>query len=68
MNPAPDAPRCDACRAPLQPIHGHGACLNSACPMFGINQDPCCNGLVPDVPSEVQRPPAHIAWRPDGRG
>jgi hypothetical protein len=61
---APDAPRCRACGAPLQPVHGHGACLASACPMFGINQDPCCNGLVPDVPAAIEARPARIGWQP----
>jgi len=68
MASRPDAPRCSACGAPLQPIHGHGACLDSACPMFGVNQDPCCNGLVPDVPTEVQRPPARIRWKEERDG
>jgi hypothetical protein len=25
-------------------VHGHAACLNSGCPMFGLNQAECCGG------------------------
>ncbi|MCB9675456.1 MAG: hypothetical protein H6737_10095 [Alphaproteobacteria bacterium] len=35
---------CRFCGSRLQPVHGHGACLNSGCPMFGLNQDECCSG------------------------
>lgn len=43
---ASDRPRCQMCGQVLQPVHGHGACLHSTCPMFGLNQDACCNGEV----------------------
>lgn len=25
-------------------LHGHGACINNQCPMFGLNQAECCDG------------------------
>ena len=25
-------------------LHGHGACINNQCPMFGLNQGECCDG------------------------
>lgn len=25
-------------------IHGHAACIESRCPMFGVNQAECCDG------------------------
>jgi hypothetical protein len=27
-------------------IHGHAACIESGCPMFGVNQAECCDGEV----------------------
>lgn len=36
--------RCAWCRHPLDDVHGHGACLNNRCPMFGLNQAECCSG------------------------
>lgn len=53
-----------ACGAPLQPIHGHGACLRSDCPMFGVNQDPCCAGQPLHEPDPVRPRPSPIPWRP----
>jgi hypothetical protein len=38
------AMRCAWCRRPLEDVHGHGACLNGGCPMFGLNQAECCSG------------------------
>jgi hypothetical protein len=35
---------CTLCREPIDYVHGHGACLNGRCPMFGVNQAPCCDG------------------------
>ena len=46
--------RCRFCGSRLQPVHGHGACLNSACAMFGLNQDECCNGETCAVPEGGQ--------------
>ena len=25
-------------------IHGHAACINNSCAMFGLNQAECCSG------------------------
>ena len=25
-------------------VHGHAACVNNQCPMFGANQAECCSG------------------------
>lgn len=35
---------CSWCDSILVQVHGHGACVNTECPMRGQNQDPCCNG------------------------
>ena len=35
---------CAWCRTPLGYVHGHAACLDGACPMFGLNQAECCDG------------------------
>ena len=54
--------RCEFCGQPLQPVHGHGACLHQGCPMFGLNQDACCNG---EQACAVQAPPvAPLAAEP----
>ncbi|XXY49928.1 hypothetical protein WME91_02105 [Sorangium sp. So ce269] len=36
--------RCPLCTSPLAYIHGHAACVNNRCPMFGANQAECCTG------------------------
>lgn len=36
--------RCSWCREAMDYLHGHGACVNGRCPMFGQNQAPCCDG------------------------
>ena len=45
---------CRACGSALQPVHGHGACLSSGCPMFGLNQDECCSGETCHPASQVK--------------
>ncbi|AUX43406.1 uncharacterized protein SOCE26_048540 [Sorangium cellulosum] len=35
---------CPLCTSPLAYIHGHAACVNSRCPLFGANQAECCTG------------------------
>jgi hypothetical protein len=35
---------CSWCRETMDYLHGHGACVNGRCPMFGQNQAPCCDG------------------------
>jgi hypothetical protein len=41
-------------------IHGHAACVDGACPMFGLNQDECCSG---DTAGTCPAPSASIADR-----
>jgi hypothetical protein len=36
--------RCALCRSEMAYVHGHAACVKSACPMFGVNQAECCSG------------------------
>lgn len=36
--------RCRLCGSELAYIHGHGACIDNRCPMFGLNQAECCDG------------------------
>ena len=35
---------CAWCREAMDYLHGHGACVNGRCPMYGVNQAPCCDG------------------------
>ncbi len=42
--PTDDVLRCRLCRAPMQYVHGHAACLTSGCPLFRQNQAECCDG------------------------
>ncbi|HEX4340689.1 MAG TPA: hypothetical protein VH062_32495 [Polyangiaceae bacterium] len=39
---------CAFCRSPLGYVHGHAACLDGRCPMFGQNQAECCSGDTGD--------------------
>ncbi len=36
--------RCSWCHKAMHYVHGHAACVNGACPMFGVNQAECCDG------------------------
>jgi uncharacterized protein len=36
--------RCRLCRNEMVYVHGHAACVSSACPMRGANQAECCDG------------------------
>jgi len=36
-------------------LHGHGACINNSCPMFGLNQAECCDGETVDNCSIQQK-------------
>jgi hypothetical protein len=38
-------------------LHGHGACVNSRCPMYGLNQAPCCDGETAET-CDAARPRA----------
>ncbi len=44
-------------------VHGHAACLASACPMFGLNQAECCDGAT----AACGVPTAAAAARPASR-
>lgn len=45
---------CALCRRPLEYVHGHGACLDSRCPYFGLNQAECCSGeTVPEQDADA---------------
>lgn len=35
---------CAWCRSAMGYVHGHAACLDGSCPMFGVNQAECCDG------------------------
>jgi hypothetical protein len=35
---------CRLCRRAMAYVHGHAACVNGACPMYGVNQAECCDG------------------------
>lgn len=39
---------CAWCGTPLGYVHGHAACLDGGCPMFGLNQAECCDGETAD--------------------
>jgi hypothetical protein len=55
---------CAFCRQPLGYVHGHAACLHSACPMFGQNQAECCAGdqgnCVPTSTAAAAGPPGVV--------
>ena len=40
--------KCRLCRQEMGYVHGHAACLESRCPMFGLNQAECCGGETAD--------------------
>ncbi len=50
---------CAFCRQPLGYVHGHAACLDGRCPMFGVNQAECCSGDHGDCPAT-----STVAMRP----
>jgi hypothetical protein len=35
---------CRICRSEMRYVHGHAACVDNRCPMFGVNQAECCDG------------------------
>ncbi|MBS92312.1 MAG: hypothetical protein CL511_01340 [Actinobacteria bacterium] len=35
---------CSWCKGEMAYIHGHAACINNSCSMFGLNQAECCSG------------------------
>jgi hypothetical protein len=46
--------RCAFCQRELRYIHGHAACVEGGCPMFGVNQAECCDGETAGcVPTSV---------------
>jgi hypothetical protein len=65
--------RCALCGSTLAYIHGHAACVNNRCPMYGVNQSECCSGETAESsPAMVdrgspQRPAAAPRPRPKPR-
>lgn len=41
-------------------VHGHAACLDSGCPMFGLNQAECCGGETAET---CPAPSSEVAGR-----
>jgi hypothetical protein len=39
-----DSLNCSWCKSQMEYLHGHAACINNACAMFGLNQAECCSG------------------------
>ena len=35
---------CSWCKNEMAYIHGHAACINNGCAIFGLNQAECCSG------------------------
>jgi uncharacterized protein len=58
--------RCRLCRNEMVYVHGHAACVSSACPMRGANQAECCDGEtieqcpVPTSDVAAGAPPARV--------
>jgi hypothetical protein len=48
-------------------VHGHAACVDNRCPMFGVNQAECCDGETmstsPARTADVAAGPAPIRYR-----
>jgi hypothetical protein len=36
-------------------LHGHAACINNSCAMFGLNQAECCSGESMENCIETQK-------------
>ena len=55
--------RCAFCRRELIYVHGHAACANNQCPMFGANQAECCSGETAETCPVVvvDQSPQHVA-------
>jgi hypothetical protein len=49
---------CGFCARAMAYVHGHAACVNNQCPMYGVNQAECCSGEVacPTVLPRAPRP------------
>ncbi|MAC28639.1 MAG: hypothetical protein CMN31_08355 [Sandaracinus sp.] len=54
---------CRFCRRPMAWVHGHGACVNNGCPMFGLNQAECCDG---ETVANCPVPTSMVAAGPPG--
>jgi hypothetical protein len=52
---------CAWCLKPMEYVHGHAACIDGSCPMFGMNQAECCGGETagqcPAATSTIARRP-----------
>ncbi|MBX3129280.1 MAG: hypothetical protein KF718_21360 [Polyangiaceae bacterium] len=51
---------CAFCWQPMAYVHGHAACVQSRCPMFGVNQAECCDGETAAAPA----PTSHVRGGP----
>ena len=56
---------CAWCRQPMGYVHGHAACLNGSCAMFGVNQAECCGGETAET---CPAPTSAIGRTPVGDG
>lgn len=45
-------------------VHGHAACVEGRCPMFGLNQAECCDG---ETAAACPAPSATVAAADGGR-
>ncbi len=53
---------CAWCNSQMGYVHGHAACLDGSCPMFGLNQAECCDG---ETASTCPTSTATLAHRAD---
>ncbi len=54
--------RCRFCRAEMAYVHGHAACVDNRCPLFGQNQAECCDGETAEQSPAATSDVAAIAW------
>jgi hypothetical protein len=52
---------CRFCARAMAYIHGHAACVNNRCPMYGLNQAECCDG---ETIANCPAPTSVVAARP----
>lgn len=49
-------------------VHGHAACVNNQCPMYGLNQAECCDGeTLENCPAPTSVVAAGPAMKPEPR-
>jgi hypothetical protein len=54
---------CRFCRAEMTYIHGHAACIDNRCPMYGQNQAECCDGETAEQSPAATSDVAAVGWR-----